>query len=211
MDFISEELQQYLDTHSAQEPELLQQLNRETHQKVLQPRMLSGAYQGRILALLSKLIRPKNILEIGTYTGYASLCLAEGMAKDGQLDTIDCNEELTQMQRKYFDRSPYGKHIRQHLGSADKILPKLSGPYDLVFMDADKENYPLYFDLIIDKMSPGALLISDNVLWSGKVLKEASDEATQALKVYNDKINKDSRVETVILPIRDGLTLSRKR
>lgn len=211
MDFISEELQQYLDTHSAQEPELLQQLNRETHQKVLQPRMLSGAYQGRILALLSKLTRPKNILEIGTYTGYASLCLAEGMAKNGLLDTIDCNEELTQMQRKYFDRSPYGKHIRQHLGSADKILPKLSGPYDLVFLDADKENYPLYFDLIIDKMSPGALLISDNVLWSGKVLKEASDEATQALKVYNDNINKDSRVETVILPIRDGLTLSRKR
>ena len=133
------------------------------------------------------------------------------MAKNGLLDTIDCNEELTQMQRKYFDRSPYGKHIRQHLGSADKILPKLSGPYDLVFLDADKENYPLYFDLIIDKMSPGALLISDNVLWSGKVLKEASDEATQALKVYNDKINKDSRIETVILPIRDGLTLSRKR
>jgi predicted O-methyltransferase YrrM len=211
MNFISEELQQYLDTHSAQEPELLQQLNRETHQKVLQPRMLSGAFQGRILSLLSKLKQPKNILEIGTYTGYASLCLAEGMTQEGVLDTIDCNEELTQMQRKYFDRSPYGKRIQQHLGSADKILPKLSGPYDLVFMDADKENYPLYFDLIIDKMSPGALLISDNVLWSGKVLKDASDEATQALKVYNDKINKDSRVETVILPIRDGLTLSRKR
>lgn len=211
MEFISEQLQQYLDTHSAQEPELLQQLNRETHQKVLQPRMLSGAYQGRILALLSKLIQPKNILEIGTYSGYASLCLAEGMATEGRLDTIDCNEELAQMQRKYFDLSPYGNHIHQHLGMAADILPKLSGPYDLVFMDADKENYPNYFDLIIDKMNPGALLISDNVLWSGKVLKEGDDEATKALQVYNHKINTDSRVETVILPIRDGLSLSRKR
>jgi caffeoyl-CoA O-methyltransferase len=211
MEFISEQLQQYLDTHSAQEPELLQQLNRETHQKVLQPRMLSGAYQGRILALLSKLIQPKNILEIGTYTGYASLCLAEGMATEGRLDTIDCNEELAQMQRKYFDLSPYYNRIYQHLGMAADILPKLSGPYDLVFMDADKENYPHYFDLIIDKMNPGALLISDNVLWSGKVLKEGDDEATKALQVYNHKINTDSRVETVILPIRDGLSLSRKR
>lgn len=211
MEFISEQLQKYLDTHSAQEPELLQQLNRETHQKVLQPRMLSGAYQGRILALLSKLIQPKNILEIGTYTGYASLCLAEGMATEGRLDTIDCNEELAQMQRKYFDLSPYGNRIYQHLGMAADILPKLSGSYDLVFMDADKENYPHYFDLIIDKMNPGALLISDNVLWSGKVLKEGDDEATKALQVYNHKINTDSRVETVILPIRDGLSLSRKR
>jgi len=143
MEFISDQLQQYLDTHSAQEPKLLQQLNRETHQKVLQPRMLSGAYQGRILSLLSKLTKPKNILEIGTYTGYASLCLAEGMTAKGRLDTIDCNEELVKMQRKYFDLSPYGDRIYQHLGLATEILPKLSGPYDLVFMDADKENYPL--------------------------------------------------------------------
>lgn len=211
MDFISNQLQQYLDTHSAQEPELLQKLNRETHQKVLQPRMLSGAYQGRVLSMLSKLTQPKNILEIGTYTGYASLSLAEGMAVDGRLDTIDCNEELIQMQRKYFDLSPYGDRIHQHLGMASEVLVKLSGPYDLVFMDADKENYPLYFDLIVDKMNSGALLISDNVLWSGKVLKKATDEATKALQVYNDKINNDTRVETIILPIRDGLTLSRKR
>ena len=211
MEFISDQLQQYLNAHSAQEPELLQQLNRETHQKVLQPRMLSGAYQGRILSLLSKLTKPQNILEIGTYTGYASLCLAEGMTAKGRLDTIDCNEELVKMQRKYFDLSPFGDRIYQHLGMAAEILPKLSGPYDLVFMDADKENYPLYFDLILDKMNPGALLISDNVLWSGKVLGEAVDEATKALQVYNDKINKDTRMETVIFPVRDGLTLSRKR
>src|SRR5690606_14140044 len=148
MHFISEELENYIEKHSAAEPELLQQLNRETFQKILQPRMLSGHYQGRFLSLISKLINPKNILEIGTYTGYSALCLAEGMQKDGVLDTIDINEELFDFQRKYFDQSGYGKQIVQHLGNALNIIPKLDKTYDLVFIDADKENYSNYFEVI---------------------------------------------------------------
>ncbi|MDC3079675.1 O-methyltransferase [Flavobacteriaceae bacterium] len=210
MDFISDKLQQYIDKHSMEESDLLKALDRETHQKVLLPRMLSGSYQGRLLSLLSKMIMPKKILEVGTYTGYATLCLAEGLAKGGSIDTIDHNEELADMQRRYFDQSPYGSQIVQHLYKAKDILKTLAGPYDLVFLDADKENYPHYFDLIIDKLEPGGILLSDNVLWSGKVLEKATDEATSALQEYNHKINTDVRVETVVLPIRDGLTITRK-
>ena len=172
--------------------------------------MLSGAYQGRLLALLSKLIAPKRILEIGTYTGYSALCLAEGLQADGQIDTIDINEELTDMQRKYFDVSGYGKHIVQHLGNAAEIIPAIEGTFDFVFIDADKEQYPLYFDLIVDRVRSGGLIIADNVLWSGKVLEPATDEATESLQSFNKKVAKDSRVETVILAVRDGLTLLRK-
>tara|TARA_E500000178_G_C16574967_1_gene553455 strand:- start:105 stop:626 length:522 start_codon:yes stop_codon:yes gene_type:complete len=172
--------------------------------------MLSGAYQGRLLALLSKLIAPKHILEIGTYTGYSALCLAEGLQADGQIDTIDINEELTDMQRKYFDVSGYGKHIVQHLGNAAEIIPAIEGTFDFVFIDADKEQYPLYFDLIVDRVRSGGLIIADNVLWSGKVLEPATDEATESLQSFNKKVAKDSRVETVILAVRDGLTLLRK-
>jgi predicted O-methyltransferase YrrM len=211
MNFISDQLQQYIDDHSMKESDLLKALDRETHQKVLQPRMLSGSYQGRLLALLAKMIGPKKILEVGTYTGYATLCMAEGLTTGGSIDTIDHNEELTDMQRRYFDQSPYGSQIIQHIGEAKDILKSLTGPYDLVFLDADKENYPHYFDLIIDKLEMGGVILSDNVLWSGKVLEKAADEATSALQEYNRKINTDVRVESVVLPIRDGLTITRKR
>jgi len=189
---------------------LLQQLARETHLKVLQPRMLSGAYQGRLLALLSKLIAPKHILEIGTYTGYSALSLAEGLNPNGRIDTIDINEELQEMQRRYFDASSFGKQIFQHVGNASDIIPTLSGTFDMVFIDADKEQYPLYFDLIIDRVPSGGMIIADNVLWSGKVVSKADDEATQALQVFNKKMVDDTRVETLILPVRDGITLLRK-
>ena len=211
MNFISDQLQQYIDDHSMEESDLLKALDRETHQKVLQPRMLSGSYQGRLLALLAKMIGPKKILEVGTYTGYATLCMAEGLTTGGSIDTIDHSEELADMQRRYFDQSPYGSQIVQHLGEAKDILKTLAGPYDLVFLDADKENYPHYFDLIIDKLETGGVILSDNVLWSGKVLEKAADEATSALQEYNHKINTDVRVESVVLPIRDGLTITRKR
>mgnify|MGYP001481210236 FL=1 len=210
MNFLDHNLETYVAEHSEQEPELLQELARETHLKILQPRMLSGAYQGRLLALLSKLIAPKHILEIGTYTGYSALCLAEGLQADGQIDTIDINEELTDMQRKYFDVSGYGKHIVQHLGNAAEIIPTIEGTFDFVFIDADKEQYPRYFDLIVDRVRSGGLIIADNVLWSGKVLEPATDEATESLQSFNKKVAKDSRVETVILAVRDGLTLLRK-
>ena len=211
MHFISEELENYIANHSQQEPELLAALNRETHQKVLQPRMLSGHFQGRVLSMLSKLIRPINILEIGTYTGYATLCLCEGMQKNGSMDTIDINEELESIQKKYFDLSPWHAQIQQHIGDAIEIIPTLEKKYDLVFIDADKENYLNYFDLIVPKMSQGGIILSDNVLWSGKVLEtpDPRDLSTKILLEYNTKINQDPRVETVLLPIRDGLTVSR--
>lgn len=210
MNFLDPSLEAYVAKHSEQEPDLLQKLARETNLKVLQPRMLSGAYQGRLLALLSKLTSPKRILEIGTYTGYSALCLAEGLQTNGQIDTIDKDEELTDMQRRYFDASGFGKNIIQHLGNAAEIIPTLKGTFDFVFIDADKEQYPLYFDLIVDRVRSGGLIIADNVLWSGKVMERAVDEATKSLQVFNKKVAKDSRVETVILPVRDGLTLLRK-
>jgi len=213
MNFISEELDNYVVVHSQDEPELLQQLNRETYQKILQPRMLSGHYQGRVLSMISKLINPKNILEIGTYTGYSALCLAEGMQLSGELHTIDINEELFDFQRKYFDKSGYGEQIFQHLGNALDIIPKLNKTFDLVFIDADKENYANYFHTIIDKLNKGGIILSDNVLWSGKVLEtkfKKEDTSTPALIEYNKLLKEDKRVETVMLPIRDGLTISRK-
>ena len=210
MNFLDKKLEEYVQDHSEQEPELLQQLARETHLKVLQPRMLSGAYQGRLLALLSKLVAPKHILEIGTYTGYSALCLAEGLQPSGRIDTIDVNEEITDLQRKYFDTSGFGNQIFQHLGNAAEIVPKLSGTFDLVFIDADKEQYPLYFDLIVDRVRSGGLIISDNVLWSGKVIEKSNDEATKALQIFNKKVVEDIRVEALLLPVRDGLTLLRK-
>lgn len=211
MHFISEELERYIEQHSQKEPELLVALNRETHQKVLQPRMLSGHFQGRVLSLLSKLIRPEHILEIGTYTGYATLCLCEGMQKKGSVDTIDINEELAFIQKKYFDLSPWKDQITQHIGDAMEIIPNLDKKYDLVFIDADKENYLNYYDMIVPKMKVGGIILSDNVLWSGKVLDEPNpkDLSTNILLEYNKKINEDPRVETVLLPIRDGLTVTR--
>ncbi|EGV44213.1 O-methyltransferase [Bizionia argentinensis JUB59] len=213
MHFLSEDLDTYVVNHSENEPELLQQLTRETYQKILQPRMLSGHYQGRVLSMISKLVNPKNILEIGTYTGYSALCLAEGMQKSGEMHTIDINEELVDFQRLYFDKSDFGKQIHQHLGNALDIIPTLNKTFDLVFIDADKENYVKYFELIIERLNPGGVIISDNVLWSGKVLDttfKKDDTSTPALIAYNKLLKEDPRVETVLLPIRDGLTISRK-
>lgn len=212
MHFLSEDLDQYIVNHSEEEPELLKQLNRETYQKVLQPRMLSGHYQGRVLSILSKIIAPKYILEIGTYTGYSALCLAEGMQSDGVLHTIDINEELHDFAQKYFNASPYKDTIKQHVGDALDIIPQLDVTFDLVFIDADKENYSNYFNLIIDKIRPGGIILSDNVLWSGKVIEPLGEKdfATKGVLEFNTLLKNDSRIETVILPIRDGLTVSRK-
>jgi predicted O-methyltransferase YrrM len=211
MHFISQKLDDYIVEHSQKEPQLLKELTRETYQKILQPRMLSGHYQGRVLSMISKLVNPKNILEIGTFTGYSALSLAEGMQKKGVLHTIDVNEELVDFQRKYFNKSIYGEAIHQHLGSAIDIIPTLDLKFDLVFIDADKPNYINYFNLIIDKMNPGGIILSDNVLWSGKVIEKLNDkdESTKILLDYNKLLNNDSRIETVLLPIRDGLTVSR--
>ncbi len=213
MHFLSEELDTYVTIHSQDEPELLVKLNKETHQKILQPRMLSGHFQGRVLSMLSKIIHPTTILEIGTYTGYATLCLAEGLAANGSIDTIDNEEELFDFQRKYFDQSVWGKQITQHLGNGLDIIPKLNKTYDLVFIDADKENYINYFHLIVPMMNKGGIILSDNVLWSGKVLEELNpkDLITKILLEYNQLVKEDARVETVLLPIRDGLTVTRVR
>ncbi|WP_306353755.1 O-methyltransferase [Flavobacterium sp. '19STA2R22 D10 B1'] len=211
MHFISQELEDYVAFHSENEPKLLEDLNKETHQKIMQPRMLSGHFQGRVLSMLSKIINPKNILEIGTYTGYATLCLAEGMQKEGVLHTIDINEELADFQKKYFDLSPWKDQIVQHLGNATEIIPTLDTKFDLIFIDADKDNYVTYFNQIVPIMNKGGIILSDNVLWSGKVLDELkpNDLSTKVLKEYNLLLKEDPRVETVLLPIRDGLTVSR--
>lgn len=211
MDFLPKKIENYVVAHSQHEPELLQQLTRETWQKVLAPRMLSGHLQGRVLSMLAKLIRPKNILEIGTYTGYSALCLAEGLPSNGHLHTIDINEELHDLQRKYFDASNYGKQIIQHTGNALKIIPTLSANFDLVFIDADKRNYPTYLEILLPRLKPGAVILSDNVLWSGKVVQpiKEDDIDTKALLHYNKLLNEHPALETVLLPIRDGLTVSR--
>ena len=210
MHFISEKLDDYVVKHSEDEPALLKALTRETYQKILQPRMLSGHYQGRVLSILSKLIRPKAILEIGTFTGYSALCLAEGLRQDGVLHTIDINEELVDFQRRYFEKSNYGSQIFQHLGPAVDIIPTLDTHFDLVFMDADKPNYINYFHQIIDKLNPGGVILSDNVLWSGKVIEalDPNDTSTRIVLDYNKLLKEDQRLETVLLPIRDGLTVS---
>jgi len=211
MHFLSPLLEKYLTDHSENEPELLQQLTRETHLKVIQPRMITGHFQGRVLSLLSKIIGPKAILEIGTYTGYSALCLAEGLQKKGTLHTIDINEELYDIQRKYFNASDYGPQIIQHAGDALDIIPTLDIVFDLVFIDAEKVSYDLYFEACIKKCRPGSIILSDNVLWSGKVVEPLNpkDKATKVLLDYNRKLKEDPRVETILLPIRDGLTLSR--
>ncbi|MDC1355725.1 O-methyltransferase [Flavobacteriaceae bacterium] len=213
MHFIPEKLDDYVVKHSEDEPALLKALTRETYQKILQPRMLSGHYQGRVLSMLSKLIRPKVILELGTFTGYSALCLAEGLDKNGIIHTIDINEELVDFQRSYFDKSDYGSQIIQHLGSAIDIIPTLDTSFDLVFMDADKPNYITYFHQIIDKLNPGGVILSDNVLWSGKVIEELNpqDVSTKIVLEYNALLKDDPRLETVLLPIRDGLTVSIKK
>ena len=209
--FLPENIDNYVVAHSQEEPKILQELTKETWQKVLNPRMISGAYQGRILSMISKLIQPKNVLEIGTFTGYSALSIAEGLPKDGTLFTIDRNEELAELQQKYFNKSRYTNQLKSYVGNAIEIIPTLHQKFDLVFIDADKSNYTNYFHLIIDKMNSGGIILSDNVLWYGKVAEKADekDEDTIALQAYNTILNTDDRLETVMLPIRDGLTISR--
>ena len=209
--FLPEKIDQYVVAHSQEEPKILQELTKETWQKVLNPRMISGAYQGRVLSMISKLIRPKNVLEIGTFTGYSALSIAEGLPENGTIFTIDRNEELAELQQKYFNRSNYKDQIKTYAGNALDIIPTIDKKFDLVFIDADKSNYTNYFHLIIDKMNSGGIILSDNVLWYGKVTEEADEKDldTIALQAYNTLLNNDDRIETVMLPIRDGLTISR--
>lgn len=211
MQTIANALLEYTELHSTGESKLLEKLRRETFQKVLHPRMLSGLLQGRLLSLISKLIQPKKILELGTYTGYATLCLSEGLVEDGDIYTIDKNEELIAIQNKYFKASGRHSNIHQHLGEALSIIPQLEGPFDLVFIDADKENTQAYFDLCMERVPSGGLILTDNVLWNGKVLGSADkdDRDTLALQEFNHKVANDSRVESLMLPLRDGITLSR--
>ncbi|CAA0197192.1 O-methyltransferase [Tenacibaculum maritimum] len=211
MHFLPEKIDDYVVKHSQREPEILRELTKETWQKVLNPRMLSGAFQGRVLAMISKLIQPRTILEIGTYTGYSALCLCEGLLPEGILHTIDKNEELETLQQKYFQKSEYSHQIKQYVGDAMSIIPTIEGKFDLVFIDADKRNYVNYFHQIIERMNTGGIILSDNVLWSGKVVEALNpkDIDTKVLLAYNELLNTDARVETVLLPIRDGLTVSR--
>ena len=213
MEFLSPELQTYCDLHTDEEPEVLRYINRETHLRILKPRMLSGHFQGRFLSFISKLQRPLNILEIGTYTGYSAICLAEGLQKNGKLTTIDCNEELESFILENIQKAGMNEKIEFVLGNAKHIIPTLNLNFDLVFIDADKANYGLYYDLIFDKLNPNALIIADNVLWSGKIIDKSikpNDEDTHALLAFNKKMQDDKRVENILLPIRDGLMISRK-
>jgi len=211
MNFLPQDIDDYVVNHSQNEPELLQALAKETWQKVLNPRMLSGHFQGRVLSMLSKIINPNTILEIGTYTGYSTLCLAEGLQQNGMIYTIDINEELFPISQKYFNQSLYKNNIKQLIGNALEIIPTLNQKFDLVFIDADKPNYINYFNLIIDKMQKGGIILSDNVLWSGKVVEklDPKDSSTKTLIEYNKLLKEDPRVETILLPIRDGLSVSR--
>ncbi len=211
MEFLPEDLQKYVEDHSEPESDLLQQINRETHLHVLKPRMLSGHLQGRVLSMLSHMIKPKNVLEIGTYTGYAALCMAEGMQDDGKLITIDNNEELSVRTKGYFQQSKYADQIEMVVGNALEVIPTLNQQWDLVFIDADKENYANYFDQIIDQVRVGGFIIADNVLWSGKVFDTSkNDKATESIRDFNQKMHTDPRVENVLFPIRDGLMIVRK-
>ena len=211
MDFISKKLIEYISENSSKEPKILAKLNEETYQKVLQPRMLSGHIQGRFLSMISKIKSPSCILEIGTYTGYGTLCLAEGLSNGGKIFTIDRNEELLKIQNKYFEMSGKRDKIIQLTGNAKDILENLDETYDIVFIDADKENYIEYFNLVSERLNNNGIIISDNVLWSGKVLNSPSknDEETNILIEFNKTLNEDERFETIILPLRDGLSISR--
>lgn len=212
MEFLPEIIDEYVHNHTSPENKVLAELNRETHAKIMVPRMLSGHLQGRVLSLLSHLTKPRRVLEIGTYTGYSGICLAEGLAEDGILHTIDINEELEDFARKYFDLSGHGERIRQHIGNAMEIIPTLNEKWDLVFIDADKSNYVNYYHLIIDKMNKGGLILCDNVLWSGKIVDEnAKDADTETLRELNKLIQDDERVDNVLLPVRDGLMAARVR
>lgn len=214
MNFLSAELENYLNTHTSPQSDLLKRLEKETFQKTTHPQMLSGAYQGRILSLISKILQPNLILEIGTFTGYSALCLAEGLKQNGRIITIDRNEELTHLSSKYFEESDYSSQIEVKTGNALDILTEFENlNFDLTFIDADKSNYLNYYKKIIEKLNSGSVILADNVLWYGKVLEEtkANDKDTDSLKEFNDYLAQDTRVEVAILPIRDGISLIRKK
>ena len=213
MDFLPTVILKYAESHTSKESSLLNRIDRFTYEKMLMPRMLSGHLQGRILSMISKIVQPEKILEIGTFTGYSALCLAEGLAKDGLLVTIDINEELEETVRAFFDESPMGDKIEFMIGDALKIIPELQGEFDMVFIDADKENYVNYYELVFPKLRVGGIIIADNVLWSGKVIEEnrKGDKETDGLRIFNRKIQEDIRVENVLFPVRDGLMIIRKK
>lgn len=210
MDFLPDDIARYVEVHTSPESDLLKQISRDTHAQVLMPRMLSGHVQGRFLAMISQFIKPKYILEIGTYTGYSAICLAEGLAPDGKLITIDVNEELESRVRIYFQKADLEAKVDYRIGDATKIIPTLDVMFDLVFIDADKENYSLYYDLVFDKVKIGGAILADNVLWSGKVTQTKMDKDTRALIEFNKKVNNDTRVEALLLPLRDGIMMLRK-
>lgn len=210
MDFLPADINKYSEDHTSQESDLLRRINRETYAEVLMPRMVSGHLQGRFLSMVSHMIKPQNILEIGTYTGYSAICLAEGMQPNGKLVTIDVNEELEKRVRGYFREGGLENKIDYLLGDAATIIPALNSSFDLVFIDADKENYAKYYELVFDKVPMGGYILADNVLWSGKVVREKIDKDTRAIKSFNEKIQSDSRVENMLLPLRDGISLVRK-
>ena len=212
MDFSNKEIYNYIDNHSSNESDILYELRRETELKCLNPIMLSGKIQGNFLAIISKLIKPINVLEIGTYTGYSTLCIAKGLNPAGMIHTIDKNEELLQIQNKYFEKSGLRNQIKQYTGDALAIIPKLKFDFDMVFLDADKENYVKYLELISPKLKPGGVLLSDNVLWHGKILEssENQDKVTRLIDNFNKKILEDKSLKTVMLPIRDGISLTLK-
>jgi caffeoyl-CoA O-methyltransferase len=213
MEFISPELSSYCEAHSSEESEVLKKLNRETHLKVVSPRMLSGHLQGRFLSFISKLQRPDLIVEIGTYTGYSALCLAEGLSKTGRLISIDVNEETSAFAKSFIQQTDYASKIELVLADAKDYIPTITGMIDLAFIDADKKNYLNYFHLVIDKLKPGGLIIADNVLWSGKITmpESAMDRETLALHEFNNFVQNDARVENILLPVRDGLMVIRKK
>jgi predicted O-methyltransferase YrrM len=213
MEFIDEALANYANAHSSEEPPFLKKLNRETHLKMMQSRMLSGHLQGRLLSLLSHLIRPQSILEIGTYTGYSAICLAEGLAKGGILHTIDNNPERDAFVKRFIDEAKMDDKICTYIGDAKNVIPTIPGMFDIVFIDADKSGYAAYYDLVIDRVKPDGIIITDNVLWSGKVVEpvKANDEDTLLIQAFNKKIASDPRVEVVLLPIRDGISIARKK
>jgi predicted O-methyltransferase YrrM len=210
MDLIQHDIQQYVEQHTTDESDLLKTINRQTHASVMMPRMLSGHLQGKLLSMISHMIRPKNILEIGTYTGYSAVCLVDGMQPGGKLVTIDINEELEDRVRQYFKIASVEDKVDFRIGDARAIIPQLSEKFDLVFIDADKENYSHYFDLVIDRVNLNGFILADNVLWSGKVLEANPDKDTRAIKAFNAKVQSDKRVENVLLPVRDGIMVMRK-
>jgi caffeoyl-CoA O-methyltransferase len=210
MELINPTISEYSEYHTSPESDLLKEISRNTRAKVMMPRMLSGHLQGRFLSMVSKMVRPKTILEIGTYTGYSAICLAEGLVPDGKLITIDINEELESQVRGYIVKAGLEHVLDYRIGDALKIIPELPMKFDLVFIDADKENYSNYFDLVINKVSQGGYLMADNVLWSGKVLDKKADKDTRAILEFNKKVHADERVENILLPIRDGILMMRK-